>query len=124
MSDIVKSDFSYLEHYKPYISGAFWEEVIAQLHKDLLDDSVVRTDMRDLKKEDAAEILLSKLQTYLPQVTPQLSQILYRIDLKEEHLESLNDLPSDIYYRCLSELILKRTVQKVITRKLLSGEIS
>lgn len=122
MSDITVNDFSYLEQYRPYISNpGFWQEVIGQLNKDIGDDAI-KVANESLTGDNVAEIVVIALQKYLPEVTPRLSEILYRIDVGEKQVASLKSMPADIYYRCLSEMVLKRIIQKVITRKMFSGK--
>jgi hypothetical protein len=123
MTDITPGDFSYLQQYSQFTNREdFWNEVIAQLNKDLGDDKAIITEQANLRGEHGAEALVIALQKYLPAVTPRLSELLYRIDLGEKHVASLKDLPPDLYYRCLSEMVLKRVIQKVMTRKLFSGK--
>lgn len=123
MSDITLNDFLYLEQYKPEISNPeFWHEVLEQLNKDFGRPDAIIIASESLKGDVVAELFVTALQKYLPEITPQLSEILYRIDVSESQLESLKDMPIDIYYRCLAEIALKRTIQKVITRKMYSGK--
>lgn len=123
MTDIVPGDFSYLQQYSQYINREeFWKEVLAQLNKDLGEENVIAINSSLLNGENAAEAIVNALQNYLPTVTPRLSEILYRIDLGEKYEASLKNLQPDLYYRCLSEMVLKRIVQKVITRKVFSGK--
>jgi hypothetical protein len=122
MSDIIINDFSYLEQYKPQISNPeFWQEVLAQLNKDLSGDAI-KIANESMKGDAVAELFVVALQKYLPNITPQLSEILYRIDVSESQVSALKDMHIDIYYRCLAEIVLKRTIQKVITRKMYSGK--
>ncbi|HXB12595.1 MAG TPA: hypothetical protein VNZ45_11445 [Bacteroidia bacterium] len=123
MPDIVPGDFSYLQKYAEFISKKdFWEEVLSQLNKDLAQNNAIVVSQPHLQGENAAEALVTELQKYLPNVTPRLSEILYRIDLGEKYEASLKDLPVDLYYRVLSELVLKRIIQKVITRRVYSDK--
>lgn len=123
MTDIVPGDFSYLQQYAQYINREeFWNEVIAQLNKDLGQDNVVSAAQGHLQGENGAEAIVLSLQKFLPTVTPRLSELLYRIDLGEKYEASIKNLPIDLYYRCLSEMVLKRIIQKVITRKVLSDK--
>ena len=123
MNDIIPNDFTYLQQYSDFISKEdFWEEVILQLNKDLNKEFAINVPHSDLKGERAAELIINELMKYLPSITPELSEILYRIDINEKALTSLKGMPVDIYYRCLAEIILKRVVQKVITRKMYSGK--
>jgi len=122
MPDLVPGDFSYLQQYSSFVSKEdFWKEVIAQLNKDIGQDAIVIGQFH-LQGENAAEAVVTELQKYLPNITPRLSEILYRIDLGEKYAVSLKDLPPDLYYRCLSEMVLKRIIQKVITRKAFSDK--
>ncbi len=123
MPDIVPGDFSYLQKYAEFINKEdFWKEVLAQLNKDLGQNDAITIAQPHLQGENAAEEVVTELQKYLPNVTPRLSEILYRIDLGEKYETSLKDLPVDLYYRVLSELVLKRIIQKVITRKVYSDK--
>jgi hypothetical protein len=123
MSDIVVNDFSYLQQYSNFISKeAFWDDVILQLNKDLNKEFAVNVPHSNLKGEYAAEAVVTALQKYLPTITPELSEILYRIDVPEQQLAALKEMPTDIYYRCMSEIIVKRIVLKVITRKMFSEQ--
>jgi hypothetical protein len=123
MTDIVPGDFSYLKQYAQYIDREeFWKEAIAQLNKDLGEEDAIKVAHSHLVGENAAEAIVNALQVYLPTVTPRLSEILYRIDLGEKYEASLKNLQPDLYYRCLSEMVLKRIIQKVITRKVFSGK--
>lgn len=123
MTDIVPGDFSYLQQYTQYINREeFWNEVIAQLNKDLGQDNAVSAAQEHLQGENGAEAIVVSLQKFLPTVTPRLSELLYRIDLGEKYEASIKNLPADLYYRCLSEMVLKRIIQKVITRKVLSDK--
>jgi|SRR6185312_5505502 len=123
MSDIVVNDFSYLQQYSNFVSKeAFWDEVIVQLNKDLNKEFAINVPHSNLKGEFAAEAVVTALQKYLPTITPELSEILYRIDMPESQMSSLKSLPTDIYYRCMSEMIVKRIVLKVITRKMFSEQ--
>ena len=120
---MVPGDFSYLQQYAQYVNREeFWKEALAQLNKDLAQADAVNIAGEHLKGENAAEAIVSALQAYLPKVTPRLSEILYRIDLGEQYEASLTNLPPDLYYRCLAEMVLKRIVQKVITRKAFSNK--
>jgi hypothetical protein len=123
MADIVPGDFSYLQQYAQYINREeFWNEVITQLNKDLGQNDAVVTNQAHLRGENAAEAIVMPLQKYLASITPRLSEVLYRIDLGEKYEASIKNLPPDLYYRCLSEMVLKRIIQKVITRKLFSDK--
>jgi hypothetical protein len=123
MTELVPGDFSYLKQYEQFTSKEeFWKEVILQLNKDLGQDNAIVAEQKHLQGENAAEAIVVALQNYLPTVTPRLSELLYRIDLGEKYEESLKNLSPDLYYRCLSEMVLKRIIQKVFTRKLLSNK--
>src|ERR1700739_2322209 len=123
MTDIIPNDFSYLEQYNNYTAQPeFWKEVLVQLNKDLGNEHVIGVADEMLKGDNVAEIVVLSLQKYLPGITPQLSEVLYRIDIGEKHIASLKGMPVDIYYRCMAEIILKRIIQKVITRKAYSGK--
>ena len=122
MPDLVPGDFSYLQQYSQFVGREdFWKEVIAQLNKDIGQDAIIIGQFH-LQGENAAEAVVVELQKYLPGITPRLSEVLYRIDLGEKYEASLKDLPADLYYRVLSELVLKRIIQKVITRKAYSDK--
>jgi hypothetical protein len=119
MADIVLNDFSYLEKHKEFISRKeFWLAVSEQLSKDFNNTFSVNLDEEsDLQGDHVAEIFVKELEKELPSYTPRLSEILYRIDVLEAQIESLKDVPEDIYFRCLAEMILKRIILKVIIRK-------
>jgi hypothetical protein len=119
MADILLNDFTYLEKYKEFISRKeFWLAVSEQLTKDFDNAFSVKLDEEsDLQGEHIAEIFVKELEKELPTFTPRLSEILYRIDVPEEQINSLKNVPEDIYYRCLAEMILKRIILKVIIRK-------
>ena len=119
MPDIILNDFSYLEKYREFISRKeFWLSVSEQLSKDFNNTFSVKLDEKtDLSGDDIAEIFVKELEKELPSYTPQLSEILYRIDVSETQVDSLKDVPSDIYYRCLAEMILKRIILKIAIRK-------
>lgn len=119
MPDIILNDFTYLEKYKEFVSRKeFWLAVSEQLSKDSNNTFSVKLDEEtDLNGEHIAEIFVKELEKELPQYTPQLSEILYRVDVPESQVDSLTDVPGDIYYRCLAEMILKRVILKVIIRK-------
>lgn len=119
MSDIVYNDFTYLEKYKEFISRKeFWLDVSEQLSKDFNNTFSVKLDeTTDLQGEHIAEIFVKELEKELPAYTPRLSEILYRIDVPEGQVASLKNVPDDIYYRCLAEIILKRIILKVLIRK-------
>ena len=123
MTDIIQNDFSYLEQYNQYTANPdFWKEVLVQLNKDLGKEDAIKVAEEMLKGDNVAELVVLSLEKYLPEITPQLSEILYRIDIGEKHIESLKGMPVDIYYRCMAEMVLKRIIQKVITRKAYSGK--
>ncbi len=123
MNELVPNDFTYLEQYSQYTSNPdFWKEVLSQLNKDLGVEDVVKVAAEMLKGDNVAELLVKLLEKYLPEITPQLSEVLYRIDINEQQLATLKGMPVDIYYRCLGEIILKRVIQKLITRKMYSGK--
>lgn len=123
MADIVPGDFSYLQQYAQFVGREeFWKEAIAQLNKDLGEHDAIKINDEHLKGENAAEAVVVALQQYLPTVTPRLSELLYRIDLGEKWQASLKNLTPELYYRCLSEMVVKRIVVKVITRKMFSGK--
>ncbi|MGP8215629.1 MAG: hypothetical protein ACLQQ4_08710 [Bacteroidia bacterium] len=123
MADLIQNDFSYLEQYRQYIAQPdFWKETLAQLNKDLGREDAIKVAPELLSGDNVAELVVLALQKYLPEITPQLSERLYRIDIGEKQVESLRDMPVDIYYRCLGEIILKRIIQKVITRKAFSAK--
>jgi hypothetical protein len=125
MSDIVFNDFTYLEKYKEFISRKeFWLAVSEQLSKDFNNTFSVKLDeTTDLRGEYIAEIFVKELEKELPSYTPRLSEILYRIDVPESQVASLKNVPEDIYYRCLAEMILKRIILKIVVRKTFSGKI-
>jgi hypothetical protein len=119
MPDIVLNDFTYLEKYREFISRKeFWLAVSEQLSKDFDNAFSVKLDEEsDLQREHIAEIFVKELEKELPTYTPRLSEILYRIDVPEEQINSLKNVPDDLYYRCMAEMILKRIILKVIVRK-------
>lgn len=119
MPDIILNDFTYLEKHKEFISRKeFWLAVSEQLSKDFNNDFLVNLDeTTDLQGDHIAEIFVKELEKELPSYTPRLSEILYRIDLPETQVASLKNVPDDIYYRCLAEMILKRIILKVIIRQ-------
>jgi len=123
MDDIAVNDFNYLQQYADIISREdFWNDVIIQLNKDLGKEFAINVPFSNLRGERAAELIVNELIKYLPSVTPELSEILYRMDVSEKQVDSFKELPTDIYYRCLGEVIVKRIVLKVITRKMYSGK--
>ena len=123
MADLVPGDFSYLQQYSQFVSKEeFWNEALAQLNKDLGQNDAIVIAQPHLQGENAAEAVVTALQNYLPTITPRLSETLYRIDLGEKYEASLKNLTPDLYYRCLSEMVLKRIIQKVITRKVFSDK--
>ena len=119
MSDIILNDFTYLEKYKEFISRKeFWLAISEQLSKDFNNTFSVKLDeSTDLQGDHIAEIFVKELEKELPSYTPRLSEILYRIDVSESQIASLKNVPDDIYYRCLAEMILKRIILKVFIRK-------
>lgn len=124
MPDIVLNDFTYLDKYKEFVSRKeFWLAVSEQLTKDFNNEFSVKLDEEtDLQGEHIAEIFLKELEKELPTFTPRLSEILYRIDVPEAQVASLKNVPDDIYYRCLSEMIMKRIILKVAIRKMYSDK--
>jgi hypothetical protein len=122
MPDIILNDFSYLEKYKEFISRKeFWLAVSEQLSKDFNNTFSVKLDEEtDIEGDHIAEIFVNELEKELPSYTPRLSEILYRIDIPETQVNSLKEVPDDIYYRCLAEMILKRIILKVVVRKMFS----
>ena len=123
MSDLIPNDFSYLAQYTQFTSNpGFWKDVLIQLNKDLGSEDAIKVADEMLKEENVAELIVLSLEKYLPEITPEISEILYRIDVNESQVASLKSMPSDIYYRCLGEIVLKRIIQKVITRKMYSGK--
>jgi len=124
MADIILNDFTYLEKYKEFISRKeFWLAVSEQLSKDFNNNFSVQLDEEtNLQGDHIAEIFVKELEKELPSFTPRLSEILYRIDVPEEQITSLKNVPDDIYYRCLAEMILKRVILKVIIRKSYSNK--
>jgi len=63
-----------------------------------------------------------ELEKKLPTFTPRLSEILYRIDVPEAQVASLKNVPDDIYYRCMAEMIMRRIILKVAIRKMYSDK--
>lgn len=123
MADIIPNDFTYLEQYKQFVAQPdFWKDVITQLNKDFGNGQAIKVAEEFLKGDNVAELVVGALQKYLPEITPQLSEVLYRIDVGEKQMDSLKSMPTDIYYRCLGEIVLRREIQKVITRKMYSGK--
>ena len=122
MPDIIVNDFTYLEKYQEYISRKeFWLAISEQLSKDFNNTFSVKLDEEtDLNGDHIAEIFVKELENELPSYTPRLSEILYRIDVPESQVNSLKDVPNDLYYRCLAEMILKRSILKVVVRKMFS----
>jgi hypothetical protein len=122
MADIVLNDFTYLAQYKEFVSRKeFWLAVGEQLTKDFNNEFFVKLDEEtDLQGDHIAEIFVKELEKELPSYTPRLSEILYRIDVPEAQVASLKNVPDDIYYRCLSEMIMKRIILKVAIRKMYS----
>jgi hypothetical protein len=125
VADISYNDFSYLKLYQNLISRKeFWEEVIKQLTKDFGNNDPIRIEEGvSLEGENVAELFVEKLQNNLRNFTPNLSEIFYRVDLGEQQVESLKNLPDDIYYRCLAEMIVKRIILKVASRLMHSGKM-
>src|SRR5580658_8920624 len=119
MPDIVLNDFTYLDKYQEFVSRKeFWLAVSEQLTKDFNNDFSVKLDEEtDLQGDHIAEIFVKELEKELPSYTPRLSEILYRIDVPESQVASLKNVPDDIYYRCLAEMIMKRIILKVAIRK-------
>ncbi len=119
MPDIVLNDFTYLDKYKEFVSRKeFWLAVSEQLTKDFNNDFSVKLDeSTDLHGDHIAEIFVKELEKQLPSFTPRLSEILYRIDVPEAQVASLKNVPDDLYYRCLAEMIIKRIILKVAIRK-------
>ncbi len=119
MPDIVLNDFTYLDKYKEFVSRKeFWLAVSEQLTKDFNNDFSVKLDeSTDLQGDHIAEIFVKELEKQLPSFTPRLSEILYRIDVPEAQVASLKNVPDDLYYRCLAEMIIKRIILKVAIRK-------
>jgi hypothetical protein len=113
------NDFTYLEKYKEFVSRKdFWIAVSEQLSKDFNNTFSVELDpTTGLNGEYIADIFVKELEKELPSYTPRLSEILYRIDVPEAQVASLKNVPEDIYYRCLAEMILKRIILKVAIRK-------
>lgn len=123
MPDLVPGDFSYLKQFSQFVGREeFWNEVLAQLNKDLGVDKAITTEQKHLQGENGAEAIVVSLQKFLPTVTPRLSELLYRIDLGEKYEAQIKNLPDDLYYRVLAEMILKRIIQKVLTRKAYSDK--
>ena len=124
MPDIVLNDFTYLDKYKEFVSRKeFWLAVSEQLTKDFNNEFSVKLDEEtDLQGDHIAETFVKELEKELPTFTPRLSEILYRIDVPEAQVTSLKNVPDDIYYRCLSEMIMKRIILKVAIRKMYSDK--
>ena len=124
MPDIVLNDFTYLAQYKEFVSRKeFWLAVSEQLTKDFNNDFSVKLDEEtDLQGDHIAEIFVKELEKELPSFTPRLSEILYRIDVPEAQVASLKNVPDDLYYRCLAEMIMKRIILKVAIRKMYSDK--
>ena len=118
MPDIVLNDFTYLDKYKEFVSRKeFWLAVNEQLTKDFNSDFTVKlNESDDFKGDHIAEIFVKELERELPSYTPRLSEILYRIDVPEMQIASLKNVPDDIYYRCMAEMIIKRIILKVAIR--------
>jgi len=124
MPDIVLNDFTYLDKYKEFISRKeFWLAVSEQLTKDFNNDFSVKLDEEtDLQGDHIAEMFVKELEKKLPTFTPRLSEILYRIDVPEAQVASLKNVPDDIYYRCMAEMIMRRIILKVAIRKMYSDK--
>ncbi|NNM94254.1 MAG: hypothetical protein HKL88_02180 [Bacteroidia bacterium] len=121
MASIIPENYSYLKPYSGEINRKqFWENVVAQINKDTGSENAVHVKLEDLQGEEAAEAIVTHLQKQLPAFTPRLSEILYRIDIDEENTKRLKNLPDDLYFRILAEMILKREVMKVLTKGFLS----
>ncbi len=121
MASIIPENYSYLKPYSGEINRKqFWENVVAQINKDTGSENAVHVKLEDLQGEEAAEAIVTHLQKQLPAFTPRLSEILYRIDIDEENTKRLKNLPDDLYFRILAEMILKRVVMKVLTKGFLS----
>lgn len=118
MPDIVLGDFTYLQKYKSFtLQKEFWLDVIEQISKDFNYSFPAKLNNGDLQGEYVAELFVKELEKQLPAFTPRFSEILYRIDVPEAQINALKNVPDDIYFRCLAEIILKRIILKVIIRK-------
>jgi len=93
---------------------------IQQLKKDF-DTSNVNTDfIADLEPDYDLifRIINSELQNLLNDSKFKLNQLLYRIDISEQQINKLSKVkPSSSFIEIISELIIKRVLQKVVIKE-------
>jgi len=93
---------------------------VQQLKKDF-DNSNVNTDfIADLEPDYDLifRIINSELQNLLNDSKFKLNQLLYRIDISEQQINKLSKVkPSSSFIEIISELIIKRVLQKVVIKE-------
>ena len=93
---------------------------VQQLKKDF-DNSNVNTDfIADLEPDYDLifRIINYELQNLLNDSKFKLNQLLYRIDISEQQINKLSKVkPSSSFIEIISELIIKRVLQKVVIKE-------
>lgn len=102
------------------IQGLF-EAFKSQLAKDV-EQSNCPADFVALLKPDYNSILekiSNELQRNEKRSDFNVMQLLYRVDISEAQLKRyLNEVKNESHYNVIAELIIKRVLQKVVTRQL------
>lgn len=104
------------------LDSDMWIEVIAQIEKDFSENQLEWTVSVD---KDLYESVFDSLKVFMVNLSRSnfdFYQLLYRIDVPEKYIVSLNQLHDlELFVGKLAELIIRREVQKVLIRKYFSG---
>ena len=104
------------------VEADMWPKVIAQIEKDFAENQL---DWTVSSEKDLFEGVFESLKSFMLDLSRSnfdLYQLLYRIDVPEKYiisLKRLNDL--ELFIEKLTELIVRREIQKVLIRKYFSG---
>lgn len=95
------------------------EKTLAQVEKDFLSSGIeLQLYHENISFESTCRLLQQKLEEMLRAQAGALNNLLYRIDLPESKVRSLqlieNEKPFELL---LAELIIKRELQKVVIRE-------
>ena len=104
--------------------GTLLHEVIDQLNKDLASDN----DPLEWLETDASPYdgFVHRVERYFRNLLSgsrrQLMSVLYRVDLPEKKTNQIWVLEDEARVKKLTEMVLNRELQKVVTRRLYRGK--
>lgn len=102
------------------------EKTLAQAEKDFLSSGIeLKLRHENISFESTCKLLQHKLEEILRAQAGVLNNLLYRIDLPESKVRSLQLIENEKPYELLlAELIIKRELQKVVIREYFKRNIT